>query len=82
MSPSLTGPGSWTLASTPAGRETGGERNPALTPRPEFWPKRFNRPGRLGAAGGKLKGLKRATLIEKAEGRLGQQKIAENQKSS
>ena len=43
MSPSPTGPGSWTLASTLAGRETSRERTcPGLDAVAGVWPERFD----------------------------------------
>ena len=48
MSPSPTGPGSWTRTSTLAGRETGRERTPGLDASPKFC-RALQRPGLASA---------------------------------
>ena len=68
MSPSPTGPGSWTLASMPAGRETSGVGTGAQRRRQSF-AERFNGGLALSAAGGKPQRSKSELLwIETAEG--------------
>ena len=68
MSPSPSGPGSWTRASTPAGRETSGVRISGAQRRRQSFAERFNCGLARSAAEANLKGLKQRPLIRDGRG--------------